>query len=210
VASIKRRPDGIWRARYRDEAGREHAKHFPRKVDAQRWLDEVTASVVTGNYVDPNAGKITFKAFFDGWAARQVWVRGTTQAMALTAVSATFADGPLKAIRRSDIEAWVKTMNAAGLAPGTVATRVNNVRAVFRAAHRDKIIGADPTEGITLPRRRRAEVAMTIPSPADVGKLLGAAETWFRPLIACARSPDCGSGKRRGFSSATSTSFAVP
>jgi hypothetical protein len=45
--------DGIWRARCRDEAGREHSKHFARKVDAQQWIDEVTASVVTGNYVDP-------------------------------------------------------------------------------------------------------------------------------------------------------------
>jgi hypothetical protein len=58
MASIKRRPDGIWRARYRDEAGKEHAKHLARKIDAQRWLDEVTASVVTGSYVDPKAGQI--------------------------------------------------------------------------------------------------------------------------------------------------------
>lgn len=47
MASIKKRPDGIWRARYRDEAGKEHARHFKRKVDAQDWLNEVTASVVT-------------------------------------------------------------------------------------------------------------------------------------------------------------------
>ncbi len=48
MASIAKRPDGQWRARYRDGAGREHSKHFDRKVDAQRWLDETTASVVTG------------------------------------------------------------------------------------------------------------------------------------------------------------------
>ena len=28
-----------WRARYVDDRGREHAKHFDRKTDAQRWLD---------------------------------------------------------------------------------------------------------------------------------------------------------------------------
>ena len=33
MASVKRRPDGVWRARYRDLDGREHAKHFARKVD---------------------------------------------------------------------------------------------------------------------------------------------------------------------------------
>jgi hypothetical protein len=149
MASIKRRPDGIWRARYRDEAGKEHAKHLARKVDAQRWLDEVTTSVVTGSYVDPKAGQITFAAYFEQWSARQVWVSGTVLAMKLAARSVTFSDMPLRSIRRSHIEAWVKSMNAAELAPGTVATRFNNVRAVFRAAHRDRIIGTDPTDGIT-------------------------------------------------------------
>jgi hypothetical protein len=48
MASIKKRDDGTWRARYRDAAGREQAKHFARKVDAQRWLDETTTAVVTG------------------------------------------------------------------------------------------------------------------------------------------------------------------
>jgi hypothetical protein len=28
-------------------------------VDAEQWLDGVTASVVTGQYVDPQAGKVT-------------------------------------------------------------------------------------------------------------------------------------------------------
>ena len=56
MASIKKRADGKYRARYRDGAGKEHARHFERKVDAQRWLDEVTASMVTGQYVDPRRG----------------------------------------------------------------------------------------------------------------------------------------------------------
>ena len=27
----------MYRARYRDDGGKEHARHFDRKVDAQRW-----------------------------------------------------------------------------------------------------------------------------------------------------------------------------
>jgi hypothetical protein len=56
MASITRRPNGQWRPRYRDPAGREHARHFDRKVDAIRWLDSVTAAIETGTYVDPKAG----------------------------------------------------------------------------------------------------------------------------------------------------------
>ncbi len=35
MASIAKRPDGRWRARYRDAAGAERSRHFARKVDAQ-------------------------------------------------------------------------------------------------------------------------------------------------------------------------------
>jgi hypothetical protein len=71
MASIARRPDGTWRPRYRDAEGKEHARHFARKADAQRWLDEVTASIVTGTYVDPRAGKVTFRDYAVEWLAMQ-------------------------------------------------------------------------------------------------------------------------------------------
>ena len=44
MASIAKQADGRWRARYRDATGREPARHFGRKGNAQRWLDGVTAA----------------------------------------------------------------------------------------------------------------------------------------------------------------------
>ena len=67
-------------------------------------------------------------------------------------------------------------MTDAGLAPGTVQTRTQNVRAVLRAAVADYLIARDPSAGVALPRRRRKEAAMTIPTPAEVGRLLDASE----------------------------------
>ena len=186
MASIKRRPDGVWRARYRDPDGRERARHFARKVDAQHWLDEVTTSVVTGQYVDPDAGKVTFASYFADWAERQVWVPGTRRAMELAAGSVQFGHTRLKTIRRSHVETWVKTMSARGLAPGTIATRYGNVRAVFRAAVKDRLIPTDPAEDIALPRQRRAEAALTVPTVEQVGSLLQAADETFRPMLALA------------------------
>lgn len=184
AGSIAKRPNGKWRARYRDDSGRERSRHFDRKIDAQQWLDRVAASLVTDTYVDPDAGKVTFKRFYDDWSARQVWAPTTAVAMKLATSSTGFTDLPLRSIRRSHVEAWVKHMHASGLAPGTIKTRVNNVRAVFKAAHRDRIIGSDPTQGVVLPRLRRSEHSMRIPSPEDVGTLLRAADPWFRPFIA--------------------------
>jgi integrase len=183
AGNIARRPNGKWRARYRDERGQERTQHFDRRVDAQFWLDQITTSVITGTYADPKAGQITFAAFFGEWSARQVWAPGTVVAMALAAHSVPFSDKPMRQIRRSDVEVWIKSMDAAGLAPGTIKTRYVNVRSVFRAAVKDRVISTDPTDTVRLPRRRRADVAMAIPSPEEVGLLMAVADTEVRTFI---------------------------
>jgi integrase len=186
MASVKKRPDGVWRARYRDAEGREHARHFQRKVDAQRWLDEVTAAVVTGQYVDPNAGRVTVAAYYARWAEDQVWAPGTRRAMDLAMRTATFGDVPLRALRRSHIERSVKAMVTAGLAPSTIHTRSNNVRAVLRAAVRDRVLATDPSDGVVLPRARRAEQSMRLPTAEQVCALMTAADPGFRAFVALA------------------------
>ena len=61
-----------WLGRWVDADGQEHSKAFGRKTDAQKWLDEVTAAVVTGQYVDPKAGQVTFRDYAERWRAIQV------------------------------------------------------------------------------------------------------------------------------------------
>jgi hypothetical protein len=72
VSSITKRPDGRWRARYWDDAGKEHARHFARKVDGQRWLDETASSVITGTYVSPATARTTVGDWCGTWLARCV------------------------------------------------------------------------------------------------------------------------------------------
>lgn len=175
-----------WRARYVDDSSQERTKRFERKVDAQAWLDTIVASQVTGNYVDPQLGKITFASFYKEWSSRQVWVSGTVKSMDLAANGVTFRNVALGELRPSHIEAWVKAMQDKPLAASTIKTRFMNVRSVLRAAKRDKVLGEDPTEKITLPRRRRAEAAMQIPTPQQVGSLVSNADDDFRPFVVLA------------------------
>lgn len=183
MASIKKLASGKWQARYRDEDGKQRSKNFPRQVDAQRWMNEITASIVTGQYVDPTVGRITFREYYKRYAARQMWVAGTVKAMNLAAYSTSFVDLPMGRIRSSDVEEWVKSMSAS-LQPGTVKTRYDNVRAVFKAARRDLVIASDPTDGVKLPRRRRPSAAMSIPSPEQVSAIMAAADDRFSMFIA--------------------------
>lgn len=183
--NIAKRPNGKWRARYRDEAGKEHSRHFDRKVDAQKWLDEVTATIVTGLYVDPNAGKITFKKFYDEWSERQLWVDGTRIAADQAVASVPFGDVPLRSLQRSHVEQWVKTMSDR-LADSTVRTRYNYVAIALRGAVKDKRIATSPADGIRLPQVDDTDVALLeqIPTSEQVARALDAATGGFRAYVA--------------------------
>jgi integrase len=172
--------DQAWRGAYRDEAGKQHTKSFKRQIDAKRWIATEEAKVVRGDWVNPAAGKVTFAAFYADWSPRQVWLSSTRENADLAVSGVTFGEMPLRSIRRSHVEAWVKQMSAS-LAPTTIDTRFTIVRGVFRAAVADRLIPSDPTIGVVLPRKRKAEAAMSILTNADVAKLLNAAEPPNRP-----------------------------
>lgn len=105
---ISRRGDA-WRARYRNpETGRQHERSFDRQVDAVRWRRQQLDALDRGRWVDPEAGKVSFLAYFEAWSADQLWTDNTRQAMALAARTATFAEIDLRLIRPSHIEACAR------------------------------------------------------------------------------------------------------
>lgn len=189
MASIQKRANGSWRARYRDAAGKEHARHFARKVDAQRWLDEISALQLTGAYVDPAAGKMTFREWFAEWSSMQIWAPGTTDAANRAVAGIPFADVPLGRITSSDVQGWIKAMETKGLAETTIRARYSYVHMAFRAAVGDRII-RDPSKlratgggaGVTLPKLPRA-TKLTIPEASQVAKVMAGAAPHFRPFI---------------------------
>src|SRR4051794_16895650 len=109
MASIDKRPDGRYRARWREyPGGPQKTKHFTRKIDAQRFLDGVSGDLVRGVYVDPAAGKVTFRAFAEDWRTAQVHRPGTRTSVEQQLrlhVYPTIGDRPLGAIRPSDVQA---------------------------------------------------------------------------------------------------------
>jgi integrase len=154
MASVKRRPDGRWRARYRDEAGKEHSRHFDKKKDGQDWLDEVTTSKVSGMYVDPKAGDITVAAYARQWAASRPHNARTARRVASAIknhVEGTkLGPRPLSKVLPSEAQGWA-TSRAKVLAPSTAAYTVYLVRSIFASAVLDRLIGRTPFVKISLP-----------------------------------------------------------
>jgi len=91
MASIDKRPNGKWRARYRvHPGGPQRSNHFDRKTDAERFLTRNLGQVLVGgeradgvehlddgSYVDPAAGRVTFGDYANSWRNAQVHRRST-------------------------------------------------------------------------------------------------------------------------------------
>ncbi len=72
-----------YRVRLRGPDGKERNKSFKRKVDADRFAATVSADLVRGQYVDPDAGKVLFETYARKWLAAQTFDEGTHVAVEL-------------------------------------------------------------------------------------------------------------------------------
>ncbi|MDP1876897.1 MAG: site-specific integrase [Actinomycetota bacterium] len=194
MASTQKLSSGKWRARYRDDSGREHARHFARKVDAQAWLDEVTAAMVTGQYVDPRAGKVTLRQYAEGWQSLHVG-REATAAIIDNALRVhilpALGDRTVASLRRSDVQGLVKRVSET-LAARTVRNVYDVLNRVLAAAVDDRVIAVSPARRITLPAVEDSEVVP--PTAADVAALAAAVAPRYRALVVLL----AGSGVRIG------------
>src|SRR5262245_18746570 len=117
MASIQKRDNGQFRARYRDAAGKEHARHFRRKVDAQRWLDDVTSAVVTGTYVDPKTARLTVNQWCAAWLEGYRGNRRSTVRQAevhIARINEAFGTTRIGDIKPSQVRAWCSRLKADG------------------------------------------------------------------------------------------------
>jgi integrase len=198
MAVYRRKDRDTWMARLAGPDGRVVSKSFAKRSDAARWHADMLAKRERGVFLDPSGTRTTFQAYYQEWSERQVWEATTVKQMRYAVACVTFSDVPLARIRRSHIESWIKGMSRT-LAPSTIKGRLRSIRSVFRAAVRDQLIAADPTDGVVVPRQRRKEAAMVIPTADELRALLDAAEPGFRPFIAlCAFA-----GLRQGEAAAT-------
>jgi integrase len=168
-----------YRARWVNENGKERGASFTSEKAAKAKLK----SVARGEYAN-DLGKLTFREFYNQWAPHQVWAPGTVRKVNQAMDSVTFGDIPLERLRSMHIQAWVKKMADKPLAANTIRSRLDHVGAVVRAAVADRAIPFDVTTNVTVPRTRKADVAMVIPTTAQVGDVLNHAPENFTAFVA--------------------------
>jgi integrase len=177
VGNIARRQDGRWRARYRDAAGREHARHFTRKVDAQKWLDAITTAVNTGTYVDPNLAGTTIADWAPRWLDTKTNLKATTraayEALLRHHVLPAWGTHRLADVSHEGVGSWVGELRTKQLSASTIRQTYRVLSLMLDLAVRDGRLARNPALGVPLPRP--ATGRRTYLSHADVRALADAA-----------------------------------
>ena len=112
----KIRQDGTvaWQARYRDPDGRQRAKEFTKKVDAERFLATTWADMARGDWINPVDAKRLFADVAEHWRTTQVHADTTAAAVAgdlKNHILPAFGDKEIGRIRHSDVQAWVRRLS---------------------------------------------------------------------------------------------------
>ena len=153
-----------WRARYVDDEGREQTKRFSRKRDAEGWLDEVTADLVTGTYVQPAKKKMLVRDLAEGWYGTKAELKPKTlegyRGLLDTLVLPKWGGTPVGDVSHEAVQAWISEMRSKGvrdtgkgLSPSRTIQAYQVLRGVLDYAVKRRHIAVNPALGVDLPRK---------------------------------------------------------
>lgn len=188
MASIDKRPDGRYRARWREyPGGPQRTRQFDKKSEATAFLDRLRGDLARGVYVDPSEGRrLRVEQYAEQWIAAQPWRPSTQERVRSTLrvhVLPAFGRRPLGGLRTSELQAWARGLEER-LAPATVEAVVRTLRSLLNAAVADGVLARSPADGIKL---RRREGTMLVPlSVAEVRSLADAVVPELRAAVVLA------------------------
>ncbi|MGN7859494.1 tyrosine-type recombinase/integrase [Microbacterium sp. 22303] len=173
-----------WRARYHDETGKEHAKRFRLKDEAQTWVDKQAAAVDAGTHLPAARARITVGEWADTWIEGYKRHRTSTVRQASTHLAIIKADlghRPLTAVRPSEVRTWVAGLSGRGYAPSYVYALHRRLSQLFADAVQDGLAPKNPCNRSTSPKaaKQRAYVATT----EQIWALYDALPEHFRPVV---------------------------
>lgn len=143
---------------------------FDKKVDAQRWVDGQSASLVVGTHVDPAAGKVTVGELGPAWVQRQTHLKPSAYRPIETAwrvhVEPKWGSRPIDKVVHSAVQQWVADLAAGPVVDeetgarkprsATLVIRAHGVLAsILEDAVKDKRLASNPARGVKLPRKRK-------------------------------------------------------
>ena len=174
-----------YQVKYLQSNGRQSAKNFRTKKEAQNYEAAIRTAKTKGTWVDTNAAKIKFADYVEVWKATKTNQRPRTAYRRDNILNKhllpALGNKPLRAIHRSHLQDLVSKWINDGLAPRTIKHHIRILHPIFQMAVLDDIISKNPTIGVNTPRPRKVERHAL--NPAECVALVDATPPEYQPLI---------------------------
>lgn len=158
MASIKKYATAkgtAWRVQYRSPDGRSRTKQgFRTKTEAQAWAEKNATAVREGDWIDPNAGRVTIGELGKRWVDSLTHLKPSTLRVVRqhwnNYVLPRWGTTPVSAIKHSEIQEWVASIDRSA----TIVRGAHNALSqILDMAVADGRIKRNPAKGCKLPRK---------------------------------------------------------
>jgi integrase len=148
--TIRQLRSGRWQVRYHGPDGlRRTAPHtFDRKQDATAWLTQLEAQMLRGDWIDPNAGRVSLRDYALAWLRERPGLSDRTREgyddLLRLHILPSLGGLPINAVRESTVRRWRSELLDSGVGGPTVAKAYRVLRAVMYTAVDDELIRRNP------------------------------------------------------------------
>lgn len=151
MPSAERRSNGTWRARWYDRGVRKSEDGFLTKTAAEDYAADREAELRAGRRPDSTMTWGQWQAVWMSGRVIEMGTRKTDSQNIEKHLKPRWADVALCDITQWDIREWVAQLEAAGMAPGTVAKVAHVLSGSLSAAVDKRLLAATPYTRIRLP-----------------------------------------------------------
>ncbi|MFW8622477.1 tyrosine-type recombinase/integrase [Corynebacterium glutamicum] len=197
-----------WLGRYRDHAGKEHAKNFSTEKEAKAWVAEQERALRRNEWIDPVDAATTLGQVAQSWMDEATREETISARKTLIRNLGPLEDMPVSVIKSSDILAWRKKLltgrdwlDGSVLSEATTANTVGQLMSVLKRAQHDRMILAVPIVRVPKSAPARSVSRQDLLTEEEVQRAATAVATgkghykarpWLRSMILVA----AGSGLR--------------
>lgn len=174
MAHIRRHPVDRtrWQVRYRDPSGKERSKTFPRRVEAERYLINVEAQKLGGEWINPDLASTAYRIWAAKWMENRLDLKPKTlhgyDEILRNLILPQFGEVALGRIDSLMVASWLAEMQASGRSPSRIRQAFFLLSSSLKAAVRNRWLAHNPADGANLPKMIRREMRFLDPSEIDM------------------------------------------
>lgn len=174
-----------WQVRYRDPTGKERARSFVRRADAERFAVTVEADKLRGEWSDPRLSKTNVEEWSQRWLRTKSHLKPKTlvgyESNLRAHVLPAFGAHELRRVDRLAVEEWVAELEAGGLGPSAVRQARQVLNSMLQLAVETGYLVTNPVAGVRT--RRQPDPEMLFLTAEEVERLASVIREPYSSLV---------------------------